>query len=116
MQEIDPKAKLRARRRAGPKRQSPSDGRQAAIWLALSGRARRTWTCRDIAQETEIPIRTIQAYVAALVKAGTLARVTPIGHTQAGAVAATYRAKRALGPIPPVVRGYGGDRIADDPN
>lgn len=109
-------AKLRARRRAGPKTRAPLDSRNAAIWAYLRALGTAPFTVQSITAATEIRERTVSAYVTALHRAGVIRCIDPPAMTQMGATSAVYRAARQLGPVPPLIRYSERGRPASDPN
>lgn len=110
-------AKVASRRRAGPKMRSHvEDSKQALMWQALRGHPRRPWTAADLAEAADASIHTARYYLRALTAAGIMKMIDEGGVTQQGGLPAVWRACGKLGPLTPIVRGQGGNRVAFDPN
>lgn len=105
-------------RKAGPKTVSNRDGSQAAIWRELRklGRSHPGWTMPELAEACDVPLDTVRSYVRALERAGKVKVIDESRQTQQGATHASYRVSEDLGPLPAIIRGEGGGRIAYDPN
>lgn len=109
-------AKLRARRRPGPKTRAPLDSRSAEIWAHLRTLSFEPFTVQAVCEATGVRERTVSAYVTALHRAEIIRCIDPRTLTQMGALPAVYRAARVLGPLPPLIRYSAEGRPASDPN
>ena len=92
-----------ARRTPGPRpRARSTPGQQGLIWREIQRCGPRDWSTRQIADETGVPIQTVQQYVVALSRGGFVRRISEAERTQAGAVPARW-VRRSRHAEPPIV-------------